>query len=45
MTQAIEDLENVGIKENDLELLNKVDDIRAITKLSDRDINDLAKFY
>lgn len=42
---AIDDLKKVWTKENDLELLSKVDDLEDIVKWSDRDINDLARFY
>ena len=42
---AIDDLENVWTKETDLELLNKVDELRGKESLSIKDINDLARFY
>ena len=42
---ALDDLENVGTKENDLELLNKVDELQGKASLSVKDINDLARFY
>lgn len=43
--EAINDLESVWITANDLELLKKVDAIKSKEKLSDKDINDLARFY
>jgi len=42
---ALDDLEKVWLEGNDLELLNKVDDIRAKSLISEKDINDLARFY
>jgi len=42
---AIDDLKKVWTKENDLEFLAKVDDLEDILKWSEKDINDLAKFY
>lgn len=42
---AIDDLETVWLKENDLEFLSRVDDLKAKQKLSIKDINDLARFY
>lgn len=43
--QALDDLESVWLKENDLELLAKVDELKSLDKFSTKDLNDLARFY
>ena len=45
VNNALNDLEEVWVKSNDLGLLNKVDDLRDKSALSVKDINDLARFY
>jgi len=45
VNSAIDDLKKVWAKENDLEFLAKVDDLEDIVKWSEKDINDLARFY
>lgn len=42
---SLDDLENVWVKENDLELLKFVDDFKESDLISTKDINDLARFY
>jgi len=42
---SIDDLKKVWAKENDLEFLAKVDELEDIVKWSEKDINDLARFY
>lgn len=45
VNNALDDLENVWENTSDLELLNKVDDLRDKEFVSIKDINDLARFY
>lgn len=45
VNNALDDLENVWENTSDLELLNKVDDLRDKEFVSVKDINDLARFY
>ena len=42
---ALDDLEKVWNETNDLDLLNKVDELSWKDKLNVKDINDLARFY
>lgn len=45
VNNALDDLEQVWDNTSDLELLNKVDDLREKDFVSVKDINDLARFY